>query len=110
MSAAEALTLLLSAVAVVIAIFKARPEAQASAGDAAESYAAAAKTYSDEVIKLRGELAEIRMQDRDREDRIAKLERENRNLRAWAERLCYQLKSLGVTPVPLCSDAEFAND
>jgi hypothetical protein len=105
MTPAEVAALVLSALALYLTWRKSKSEIHSSSGDAAESYANASKTYADEVIKMRGEIDELRRRDGERARQLDFLSKENGVLRDWAERLCYQVKSLGGIPV-LCKSEE----
>ena len=69
--------------------------------DAAESYASATKTYAAEVVRLRNEMKDLRAELDETKKQVKEQDREIQDLRDWAERLVYQIKSLGAVPVEM---------
>lgn len=89
---------------------KAKPEidkikAETSSEDAtaAESYARAAKTYAEELESVRQELANLRREIDSRDKLILEQGLVIEDLKDWAQRLIFQVKSLNGNPVPLRS-------
>lgn len=107
-SLADIAAVILAALALWKAFTTARPEAQklssdaqASEADAAESYANVAIKYADELRKLRDELSGLEGRMRAQEIELGKVRQENADLRDWAERLVFQVRSLGHEPVKM---------
>lgn len=107
-------TALLSVFNVVILLKKANPEirkldseSDAQEANAAEASANAVKLYAEELTNVRNQIKELRM-EMDKKDATIKerdsiiLEQKTviSDLKDWAERLSYQLRSEGKEPVP----------
>jgi hypothetical protein len=92
-------SLVLAVLAFIIAWRKAPHENRSFDGDAAESFAQAAKSYSDEVIKLRGEVADMRQQIYRLQKKLQDKDRLIEEWRIGIDRLIAQLVSLGHQPV-----------
>lgn len=112
-----AITTILGVFNVYILWKKARPEIKKIESESASEYAAAAKAsadavklYTDELTGVRAELKELR-KELDAKDAIItardKVIMEQKttidDLKDWAERLTYQVKSRGEIPVPFRS-------
>jgi|GEM_PF-5995980 len=112
-SLADIAAVILAALALWKAFTTARPEAkklageaQASEADAAESYANVVTIYAGEIRKMRDELAALESRIKIQESELGKLRQENADLRDWAERLHFQVKSLGHEPVKMRQKAQ----
>lgn len=88
-------------------IDKIEAETDSESASAVQSYATATKIYSEELAKVREELQDLSNKIKERDETINARDRviaeqsvTIKDLTDWAERLVYQVKSLGVVPVP----------
>ena len=106
LSIGEWIALVASFVAILVSLFKTKPEIRALSGDSAESYSEAAKNYAEQVVKLQERLTKAEESLATVMGEINELRKENGDLRDWAERLTHQVKSLGAVPVAMRVKAE----